>query len=120
MTRFVNAEDSRMTDWALTHVSVGNGANILDVGCGGGRTVQKLAGMTAGGKVFGIDLSEEIVAIPDLLGVRDDKNDKRPPTIACYLELPSHKMGSPPVVDRRSREGVSFLRSVGGLGRARA
>ncbi len=63
MTRFMNAEHSKMTDWALTHVSVGNGSKVLDVGCGGGRTVQKLAGMTGGSKVFGIDLSEESVAI---------------------------------------------------------
>ncbi len=63
MARFMNAEHSRMTDWALTHVSVGNGAKVLDVGCGGGRTVQKLAGMTAEGKVFGIDPSDASVEI---------------------------------------------------------
>jgi ubiquinone/menaquinone biosynthesis C-methylase UbiE len=63
MTRFMNVEHSRMTDWALTHVFVGNGSKVLDVGCGGGRTVQKLAGMTTVSKVFGIDLSEESVAI---------------------------------------------------------
>ncbi len=59
----MNAEHSRMTDWALTRVSVSNGSKVLDVGCGGGRTIKKLARMIGEGKVFGIDLSEESVEI---------------------------------------------------------
>ncbi len=30
---------------------------ILDVGCGGGRTVHKLAGIATEGKVYGIDFA---------------------------------------------------------------
>jgi ubiquinone/menaquinone biosynthesis C-methylase UbiE len=36
---------------------------ILDVGCGGGRTVSKLAGIATQGKVYGIDHSIESVAM---------------------------------------------------------
>ena len=35
---------------------------MLDVGCGGGRTVSKLAAIATQGKVYGVDYSEESVA----------------------------------------------------------
>ena len=41
------------------------GQPVLDVGCGGGRTVQKLAEIAAEGKVYGIDLSDnKLGALP--------------------------------------------------------
>ena len=51
-----------MTDGGLRHVSIANDYTILDVGCGGGRTLSKLAAMAKEGKVYGIDHSEESVA----------------------------------------------------------
>jgi 2-polyprenyl-3-methyl-5-hydroxy-6-metoxy-1,4-benzoquinol methylase len=36
-----------MTDWALQQVTIPKDGVILDVGCGGGRTVNKLAGLAA-------------------------------------------------------------------------
>jgi ubiquinone/menaquinone biosynthesis C-methylase UbiE len=41
---------------------VENRRTILDVGCGGGRTVKKLAAMAAQAKIYGIDYSGESVA----------------------------------------------------------
>jgi ubiquinone/menaquinone biosynthesis C-methylase UbiE len=58
----MNARHSRLTDWGLEHVSIEKRSIILDVGCGGGRTVGKLAAIAAEGKVYGIDFSEESVA----------------------------------------------------------
>ena len=58
----MNASHSRVTDWGLAHISVRNHDTILDVGCGGGRTIAKLAATAAQGKVYGIDHSEEAVA----------------------------------------------------------
>src|SRR5260370_24957199 len=58
----MNSSHSRLTDWGLGHVSVGKGHTILDVGCGGGRTVSKLAAIATEGKVYGVDYSEESVA----------------------------------------------------------
>src|SRR5260370_4095532 len=58
----MNSSHSKLTDWGLGHVSVGKGDTILDVGCGGGRTVSKLAAIAAEGKVYGVDCSEESVA----------------------------------------------------------
>lgn len=58
----MNASHSKLTDWGLTHVSIEKHHTILDVGCGGGRTVSKLAAIAAEGKVYGVDYSEESVA----------------------------------------------------------
>ena len=59
----MNVSHSRLTDWGLGHVPVEKGCTILDVGCGGGKTVSKLAAMAAEGKVYGVDFSEESVAV---------------------------------------------------------
>lgn len=58
----MNASHSKLTDWGLEHVSIENGYTILDVGCGGGRTVGKLAAIATRGKVYGVDYSGESVA----------------------------------------------------------
>jgi ubiquinone/menaquinone biosynthesis C-methylase UbiE len=57
----MNRHHSKLTDWGLGHVSIAQTDTILDVGCGGGRTISKLAAMASGGKVHGIDYSEESV-----------------------------------------------------------
>ena len=57
----MNASHSKLTDWGLGHISVEKHDTILDVGCGGGETVRKLAIATQG-KVYGVDYSEESVA----------------------------------------------------------
>lgn len=58
----MNASHSKLTDWGLEHVSIEDGYTILDVGCGGGKTVSKLAAIATLGKVYGVDYSSESVA----------------------------------------------------------
>jgi ubiquinone/menaquinone biosynthesis C-methylase UbiE len=58
----MNSSHSKLTDWGLQQISIENHDAILDVGCGGGRTVSKLAAIATLGKVYGIDYSEESVA----------------------------------------------------------
>ena len=58
----MNAGHSALTDWGLGHIVVKDHDTILDIGCGGGRTVSKLAAMATRGKVYGVDYSEESVA----------------------------------------------------------
>jgi len=58
----MNSRHSKLTDWGLEHVTIENHFTILDVGCGGGRTISKLAALATQGKVYGIDYSEESVA----------------------------------------------------------
>jgi len=52
-----------MTDWGLSHLSIGKQDTILDVGCGGGGTVHELAKIATTGKVYGIDFSDESVRV---------------------------------------------------------
>jgi len=58
----MNRHHSKLTDWGLSHVSVKPNDKILDVGCGGGRTINKLSALASAGKVYGIDYSEDSVA----------------------------------------------------------
>ena len=51
----MNSSHSNLTDWGLTHVPIEKQFRALDVGCGGGRTIQKLAAAATEGKVVGID-----------------------------------------------------------------
>jgi SAM-dependent methyltransferase len=60
--RRMNRRHSGLTEWGLAHVSVRSGDTILDVGCGGGKTVARLAAIAAEGKTYGIDYSATSVA----------------------------------------------------------
>jgi SAM-dependent methyltransferase len=50
-----------LTTWGLKHVSIKSDSIILDVGCGGGKTVNRLARRAIQGKVYGIDYSSDMV-----------------------------------------------------------
>lgn len=62
LLRAMNEGHSRMTDWGLSHVGIRESFAILDVGCGGGRTIEKLATVAKNGKVEGIDYADGSVA----------------------------------------------------------
>jgi ubiquinone/menaquinone biosynthesis C-methylase UbiE len=61
--RNMNSRHSKVTDWGLSHISIETHDTVLDVGCGGGRTVSKLAAIATQGKVYGVDYSKESVAV---------------------------------------------------------
>jgi ubiquinone/menaquinone biosynthesis C-methylase UbiE len=63
VARVMNVTHSALTDWGLSHVSVGRADRILDVGCGGGRTIQKLAAMACDGHVSGLDYAAASVDV---------------------------------------------------------
>jgi SAM-dependent methyltransferase len=52
-----------MTNWGLSHLSIGKQDTILEIGCGGGGAVNKLAKIATNGKVYGIDFSDESVMV---------------------------------------------------------
>lgn len=58
----MNLSHSSLTDWGLGHVAIGKDFKILDVGCGGGRTIGKLAALAPEGKVYGVDYADGSVA----------------------------------------------------------
>ena len=59
----MNRTHSGLPDWGLTQVPIEKRATILDIGCGGGRTVQKMAAVATDGMVYGVDYSAESVAV---------------------------------------------------------
>jgi ubiquinone/menaquinone biosynthesis C-methylase UbiE len=63
VVRAMNLGHAKLTDWGLQEVIVAKNAAILDVGCGGGYTVRKLATMAPEGKVVGLDYSAASVAV---------------------------------------------------------
>jgi SAM-dependent methyltransferase len=58
----MNRTHSALTDWGFGHVVIGKEFTILDVGCGGGRTIQKLASLASEGSVYGVDYASGSVA----------------------------------------------------------
>ncbi|MFI5371349.1 MAG: class I SAM-dependent methyltransferase [Candidatus Eisenbacteria bacterium] len=69
--RAMNASHSALTDWGLGHVRIDPGWSILDVGCGGGRTIAKMAATATGGKVFGVDYAAESVRVASALNAAE-------------------------------------------------
>ena len=57
MARGMNRAHGALTDWGLKHVEIAANFTILDVGCGGGGAIRKLACRASEGKVWGIDYS---------------------------------------------------------------
>lgn len=58
MIKSMNKGHSQLTDWALCHLKTEKNHILLDVGCGGGKTVSKLCSKVGNGKIFGVDYSE--------------------------------------------------------------
>jgi ubiquinone/menaquinone biosynthesis C-methylase UbiE len=50
-----------LTTWGLKHISIKSDSVILDVGCGGGKTISRLAQRAVHGKVYGLDHSEDMI-----------------------------------------------------------
>ncbi len=88
MIKSMNKNHSELTDWALTHVKIERNHNVLDVGCGGGRTVSKLCTKVGNGKVFGIDYSELCVEKSKKLNKNNIMCDKATILHASVSNLP--------------------------------
>jgi len=61
-TWMMNRSHSNLTDWGLQHVQIEKNFIVLDIGCGGGRTIQKLAAVATEGKIYGVDYAAGSVA----------------------------------------------------------
>jgi ubiquinone/menaquinone biosynthesis C-methylase UbiE len=59
----MNLGHATLADWGLQQVTVPKSATILDVGCGGGSTVRRLAALASEGKVIGLDYSSASVVV---------------------------------------------------------
>lgn len=57
----MNEHHRDLWEWGLSHVEIARDASILDIGCGGGKSLQVLAQLAPQGKVTGIDYSADMV-----------------------------------------------------------
>ena len=58
MLNSMNEHHSAVTDWALGFLDIRENSRALDIGCGGGATLAKLASKISTGSVMGVDYSE--------------------------------------------------------------
>ena len=63
LARGMNFGHSGLTRWGLGFVDIASDSDALDIGCGGGRTVERLAGIVTESKVVGIDYSPDAVVV---------------------------------------------------------
>ena len=61
--RVMNSTHDRLTNWGLDHLAIGARDAILDVGCGGGATIQRLRARAPQSHVSGVDYSDASVAV---------------------------------------------------------
>jgi SAM-dependent methyltransferase len=83
----MNISHCQLTNWGLSHLSIGQQDTILDVGCGGGGTVHKLAKIAANGKVHGIDFSNESVTvscITNKLFIQTGRVEIQQSSVSCW------------------------------------
>ena len=63
MVRGWNRSHAKLTDWGLQQLVLPSNGVMLDVGCGGGRTVSLLSAQAPTGRVVGLDVSAASVAV---------------------------------------------------------
>jgi ubiquinone/menaquinone biosynthesis C-methylase UbiE len=61
MLKMMNTAHTEMNKWALANTKIGEESIVLDVGCGGGKTIQLLSLINKNGRIYGIDYSEQAV-----------------------------------------------------------
>ena len=54
----MNESHERMAQWGVSHFKINEDDLILDIGCGGGRNLERFASQITEGKVVGLDYSE--------------------------------------------------------------
>ncbi|MFE4763651.1 class I SAM-dependent methyltransferase [Bacillus mycoides] len=76
MLCIMNAAHTRLTNWALQKIHIREDAVILDIGCGGGKTIHSLSRLTPHGKIYGIDYSEQAVENSKKTNTKDVETEK--------------------------------------------
>lgn len=61
MIGIMNNAHGQMTKWGLSHLTMRKDAVYLDIGCGGGRTIEMIAKKSQSNSIHGIDSSQTCV-----------------------------------------------------------
>jgi ubiquinone/menaquinone biosynthesis C-methylase UbiE len=72
----MNKGHYELTTWGLSHVTIKSTFTILDVGFGGGKTINRLAEMVPEGKVYGIDYSPDMVEYAKKVNKKNVENGR--------------------------------------------
>lgn len=59
----MNLGHTKLTNWGISYLTIKEDDIILEIGCGGGKTVSKLAKIAREGKVHGIDFSDAAIKL---------------------------------------------------------
>ncbi len=76
MLCIMNSAHTRLTNWALQKIHIKKDAIILDIGCGGGKTIYTLSKRTPLGKIYGIDYSDQAVKNSIQTNIKDVQKQK--------------------------------------------
>ena len=91
MIKTMNIGHTKMTVWALEKLKIKTDDKVLDVGCGGGKTINFLSQVAPKGKICGIDYSEKSVDISKHENSENIKN--------CRVEIRKAGVSSIPYPD---------------------
>ena len=90
MLCIMNAAHTKLTKWALQKVHIKTEAVILDIGCGGGKTIHTLSKRTTFGKIYGIDYSDQAVKNSIQTNAKDVQKQKVIVQQASVSSIPHH------------------------------
>lgn len=88
MLRIMNKAHSGMNTWLIRQEVINDGDIVLDIGCGGGKTLQSLSKINRSGKIYGIDFSEQAVKDSIKTNEMDVANGKVIVTQASVSSIP--------------------------------
>jgi len=88
VARGMNLNHASMTRWGLEHVNLREDMVALDIGCGGGGTVYRLASILILGKVYGIDYSKESVKMSQKVNLDNISKERVDIRQGSVSELP--------------------------------
>jgi SAM-dependent methyltransferase len=84
----MNSSHSALTDWALSTLGEPIDSRVLDVGCGGGRTIEKLVTRSRGPAVHGADFAPGSVLLARATNVRTIAEGRASVVRAAVSRLP--------------------------------
>lgn len=88
MLQRMNESHAEVTKWALQFLKLREDAQVLDIGCGGGATLQRMSGHIRNGHLTGIDYSPVSVQVSREWNAEDIRNGKMDVLEASVEQLP--------------------------------
>lgn len=76
VAKMMNDNHYALTNWGLEKTKIKSNFVVLDIGCGGGKTLKTLAQKTPQGRVFGIDHSKDMVIFSKQINTEEIKQNR--------------------------------------------